>query len=319
MKKFLLFLLFCFSISLWAIDKNRILQIEEEKVEVKKRYEENQCGYSRSLSFAGFSTYFPFGWAERIAKFKNKEVLESKGVFESVFWDILKKLGANRYVYNRGYRSFQESYKALQTGKIDFFLGAYYDTTIYHPEVTLVYPSLFQNPFVVVFLKGNEKPVHSFEDLKGLKGVVRQEELVYPLVYKKVPKTTKLVRVSGSRNAYLKLLKGEVDFMLTSFYANEAEMRRFKLRDKLFVGDQALLNAEMFIFANKNSPCYEQLKDKISEVLKAYKQEKFIEKKVMDGVDQWGILFKDDPELTVSKPAQVGKTSGTTAPVVSSI
>ena len=132
---------------------------------------------------------------------------------------------------------------------------------------------------------------------------MRQEELIYPLIYKKMPSTTQLVRISGSKNAYLKLLKGEADFLLTSFYANEAEMRRFKLINRLSVSDKALFKADMFIFANRNSICYEQLKDQISEILTAYKKEGFIEKQVIEGVDQWGILFKDDPELTVENPS----------------
>lgn len=305
MKRFLFLMFMCFSISLGAVNKDKILTTEQEQGEGKKTYLQGKCGFAEALGFTGFSTYFPFGWAEDISRPGERFKLKSKGVFVTIFQDILNRLGISETMsYNNGYTSFQDSYRALQQGQIDFFLGGYYDNTMFHSELTLIYPSLFQNPFVVVFLKGKEKQVRSFDDLSGLKGLVRQEELIYPLVYKKVPSTTQLIRVSGSKNAYLKLLKGEVDFLLTSFYANEAEMRRFKLIDRLSVSDRALFKADMFIFANRNSVCYEQLKDQISNILTTYKKEKFVEKKVKEGVDQWGILFQDEPELTVEKPAQ---------------
>ena len=327
MRRFLCFVLCVFSLAVFAqktsVQKvgsqktNKILlEEQEQKQEKRTRNDQEKCGVTMPLRVAGFSIYPPFGWVEDISpSYDIKKHYISKGVFADIFQQVVAQTGIVRTRYsNIGYPSFQESYASLQKGAIDFFLGFYYDQTMFHPELRLVYPSLLQNPFVVVFVKGKERTVRSFNDLKGLTGIVRQEELVYPLIYKKVPASTKLVRVSGAQNAYLKLLSGEADFMITSQYANEAEMRRFKLIDKLFVPSVALFKAEMFIMANKNSPCYDSLKDKIGDILRAYKKDNVIEQKIIEGIDNWGILFKDEPGLEV--PVKEKTSDKNTPPVI---
>ena len=122
MKKILLFLLLCFSITLWAANKDKILTTEQESIKVKRMSGKQRCGFTEPLRFAGFSTYFPFGWAEDISGQADDPKLVSKGVFETVFQDMLNKLDILKYmVYNMGYPSFQNSYKNLQNNEIDFF------------------------------------------------------------------------------------------------------------------------------------------------------------------------------------------------------
>ena len=92
MKKILLFLLLCFSITLWAANKEKILTAEQEQADVERHHGQERCGVSKAINFVSFSTYFPFGWVEDISEPGERVRLDTKGVFETVFRDILKKI-----------------------------------------------------------------------------------------------------------------------------------------------------------------------------------------------------------------------------------
>ena len=134
-------------------------------------------------------------------------------------------------------------------------------------------------------------------DLIGLKGVVRQEEMIYPLVYNQLPQGVQIKQVAGSKTAFQMLMRGDVDYMLTSLYYAEAEVRRFKLIDKVHFPSVALLKPSLFFAFSSVSECH-LLQPKFSEALKAMKKDSVAYRKYfVSYIDQWGIDFKDEPQL----------------------
>ena len=55
----------------------------------------------------------------------------------------------------------------------------------------------FKNYFTVYFKKANELPVESYQDLVDLKGVVRKEEMIYPMIYQRLPRGMKRAEIRG--------------------------------------------------------------------------------------------------------------------------
>ena len=186
----------------------------------------------------------------------------------------------------------------LRKGKIDVIVGSYFDQRVLGSGVNLMFPSYFSNPIVPIFLKGKEKPINTWEDLRGLKGVVRQEENIYSLIFNQLPPDLKIEQVSGAKKAFTKLLTGEADYMLTSLYAGEAEVRRYKLLKEIHFPDKALLIPELFFVFSSQSECRAIKKILEPELRKLKENNAEYKQMLITHIDNWGMRFKDEPKLT---------------------
>ena len=74
-------------------------------------------------------------------------------------------------------------------------------------------------------------------------------------MHQKIPADLDIKQVSGARKAYMMLLSGEVDFMITSLYAAEAENRRFKIHDKVYLTKTPIETPELFFVFGSTSEC----------------------------------------------------------------
>ena len=172
-------------------------------------------------------------------------------------------------------------------------MAAYYRPQDLGTGTTILTPGYFKNVFTVYFKKGKEIPVTSMTDLTGWKGVIRREENIYPLIYQKLPAGVELTQITGAKKAFEMLMKEEADYLITSPYATEAELRRYKLHEEIVPASQILLDSNLFFVFTTNSECW-KLKEKFAEALQG---EDFSAPKVSEMayqlIDIWGEKFRD--------------------------
>ncbi len=250
----------------------------------------------------------PFGWMDIISgNTLNQDRYVNDGFGYQLFLKMANEM--NLKVEGVGFKSYYEAVNALKTGQIDVLLGAYYDKRVLGVGTSVLFPGYFSNPVVVVFLKGNERPVNSYEDLKGLKGLIRQEEGLYSLIYQGLPKDVQIEQVSGARKAYTMLLEGKADYMISSLYAIEAEIRRFKITDKVSITTKPLLSPELFFVFGSNSECL-VLKPMFAEKLTQEKQNQGnINQILFKQVDKWIERFRYAPPLAVEISSGIGQNA----------
>lgn len=287
---------------------SRVRYVEEEIIP-KREFANGhniECGYVKPIRVAGFVTNPPFGWMDLIPA---TGLLPDRYINDGFAYLLFKKLAGDMglQVQGVGYKSYYEALNALKKGKIDVLLGSYYDKRTLGVGTSIMFPGYFANPIIPVFLKGHEKEVKTLDDLKGLKGVVRQEELLYSMLYEQIPEDVVIEQVSGARKAFSMLLTGQVDFMITSLYAAEAEIRRFKITDKVTLSKTPLMTPELFFVFGSSSPC-KPLKKLFSDQLKAERKNMSnINRLLFAQIDRWIDRFRYEMPLTDSlqMPAQV--------------
>ena len=93
------------------------------------------------------------------------------------------------------------------------------------------------------------------------------------------------------------LMNNEADYLITSPYAAEAELRRYKLHEEIVPSSDVLFDSNLFFVFATNSECI-KLKEKFSKVLQ---EEDFSPSQIQELarylVDQWGERFRFAPGL----------------------
>jgi len=260
----------------------------------KKKSITFHCGGRDSLPFSivVLRNYPPFSWTQ-INKENGRE--ERMGFILDAIEETIKEVNIET-VRNQFFDSFQQTQKAMLRGNAAFsFLSYYIDEA--QSGQDYAYPAYFGNPFIVVSRSSKAIEVSDLSDLKGLKGVVREEEGIEPLVRNTLPTDTKLEIVSGAETAFRKLLSGEVDYMLTSKYAAEAEARRFKVREILHFGNTALRHVKYFISFSKMSPCRSYKKIFSEHFKEKIKNKVEMEKNLQKHILLWADMHRDEPPL----------------------
>lgn len=266
-------------------------QVREEKKETQKKL--LTCGKNNSLRISTFTTNPPFAWTEKQEEEGTVRYF-AKGYNVDFLKQITDELGIQAKAI--GYKTDQEVMKALAAGKVDVVVGVYYDPSLGKLGHILL-PSYLQNLVSVIFMKGKEKEVHSFDDLTGLKGVVRKDEQFYDYVYKMMPPGAEMTQVSSSKEAFTKLLTGEVDYMLASPYSAEAEARRFKMNLDISMLTTPLLGQELFVIYSKQSVCPKYAGMIIQKIKEKRKDMHGLKRNLISYIDSWGQRFKNDPPL----------------------
>ena len=247
---------------------------------------EKTCGRGRALRVAGMIGNAPFGWVE--ADRINRQSMQSFGLGRVVLEKIKDDLDIQ--FISTGYTSYEEAILALRKGEIDLLLAAYHRTTL-GKEVEIIMPAYFKNYFTVYFKKGNELPIESYQDLVGLKGVVRKEEMIYPMIYQRLPRGVQLSEILSAAKAFEMLMNEEVDYILGSPYALEGELRRYKMQDDIVTDGVVLGTATLFFAISKNSPCY-SLKEDISTALKEHNfSQTTLRNDIQQLINDWGKRF----------------------------
>ena len=179
-------------------------------------------------------------------------------------------------------------------------LGDYYVPNVY-AFTKYFYPGYINNPVIIVVPKPeneNEKLPETWADLKDKKGIMRSEESLYDLFYPQIPKDVTVEKVEGAKRAFQLLLRKEVDFLITSQYAYETEMRRFKVREFLAYAPTALMSPVIFMSYRDGNPCAMFLKKKLEAKLKEYAEDKdFIRSLLSEQITAWEKKFINQKSL----------------------
>ena len=302
MRKVFLFLtLLLISPHVLAQSSGRYYEQEVERKQVVRKADPRLCGGSENpLTVAGFVNYPPFGWVESRVGMGGMEIQQNFGLGMAVFDKIAKKYNIS-YVH-RPFLNYKEAQKALQDGRVDVLLETYYDSPTTGSVGQFFYPAYINNPFVVVTLKGNLKNIKSFEDLKGKKGVVRWEEMIMPLIRPTLPKDIKIEMVSGARNAFRKLIKRDVDFILMSDYALETESRRFKIKDFIEKSSFVVRSPNIFFNFTKRRGCAARMQKAFEREIRALVEDKAELRRLLSAqITYWENKFKDEPSMLLAE------------------
>ena len=277
------------------------VQAASEKTKVP--YPEKDCGTANSqerFSIVGFKNYPPFSWVELDLNNTARTSYDYKGfIFDSVKTSLndMKIQKINNLVMD----SAQQIQKAVLHGKTDMFFMSYYVDEA-KSGADYIYPAYFGNPFIVVSRASKKIEVDDISGLKGLKGVIRREEEIEALISGLLPTDTKLEVVDGAETAFRKLLSGDADFMITSPYAADAEVRRFKIKDKVHFGKKVLRHIKYFIAFSKLSACRKYKDAFAQQFAEQIKDKGALEKKLQAYIRMWADKFADEPPLQVTPP-----------------
>lgn len=279
---------------------NKIIYVEEEPTLPKQErtpLNPHACGgASEPLRVVGFVNYPPFGWVEgQKQAVTNFIAYTSKGIAYDLFLEVIKDYPI--VFKDSSYPSYKQAQSAVRYGAADLMLGTYYDNDPY-VSLDTVYPAYLSNPFVVVSLKGTLPPVTELSQLAGKRGVVRTEEMIWPLMQPTFPADIPMTEVSGARNAFNKLIKKEADFLLTSLYAAEAEMRRFKIVENMDVSETVFRHPNIFFAFSPVGDCGKTYKAYFKKRLTELTADKdFMRALVKKNVEKWEKKFESEPIL----------------------
>ena len=271
--------------------KGNVVELQEQTTPVTN-IRKLSCSRMRVASMVGHA---PFGWVERDAQ--SKQNMQSFGLGRVVFDKIAKELGVP--YTTTGYVTQEEAIQALSRGEIDLLLGVYYRS--YGPQIEIINPAYFTNVFTVYFKKGKEYPVDSYNDLVGLKGVVRKEEMIYPMIKQKLPSGIDLTEIVSASKTFEMLMNDEVDYILASPYGLEGELRRYKMQDDIVTTGSVLGGSTLFFAISKNSPCFSLRNDISQSIRQNGFSQNTLEADIRKLIDDWGERFRSDEVLIKTK------------------
>ena len=262
--------------------------------------QESSCGRSKDTDFnvTGFSDYPPFSWViDHNAGFSDRR--RDYEYFGFIYQMVKQALKTNGIISTESfYTETPDALKnAARAGKIDLVYTTYYADES-KSGMDYIFPAYFGNPFVVISRADKPLDISSIADLRGMRGVGRNEEGVRPLIAGMLSSDTKIEWVDGPREAFKKLMSGEVDFMIGSPYAAVAESKRFGIYEKIYIGTKALRSVKLFAAFPKMSKC-RWVKDKFAETFKELaKDNEQKEKLLMEAIELYLSQHRDEPPLS---------------------
>lgn len=198
------------------------------------------------ITLTGFVDYAPLGYMQD----PNYIYSPYENIFEPLMSDFaqLYNLELN-YIYKKDYNAL---IREVRSGKIDIILGIYHQTKIYN-GIDYVFPSILNNPVMVVMLPHRIDEISTVEDLKKLKGGISDKERLSDYVASELD-YFQVERFPDYDRLFEKLFKGEIDYAFVSQYSGLIAVSRLGLRNKVSFAKQMIWNMPLFIGVGKMSP-----------------------------------------------------------------
>ncbi len=259
MKKWLTFVVFLFAFASAAV-----AQVEFEQI--KSRTQEK-------LQVTGFFDYYPFG------QYQNN-------IYSGVFKPFIEYFADHgQYVldYLPISMNYEDTIREVSKGEADVVLGMYSETSLY-ADLKFIYPAAIDNPIHLVMLPSKISTIRSVQDLKSLKGAIHSKEMFSDYVNDKL-KDFAVEYVDNSHELYGKLIRGEIDYVLTGIYFGTIETAKLGIRHQVAFSKQSLWNIPVFIGISKASVHREYLSHTLSKLLEKPEIKEKIQKDMDDLVN----------------------------------
>lgn len=214
-----------------------------------------------------YSDYFPFGYYE--IDFRQRKV------FKSVFEDILQEynIPPKNFCSYRHIDLLQEATLEMKSGKVQLFMGAFY----LPDDFDFIYPALLNNPVHLMMLPDKIDGIHHVEDLKKLKGIYLQNEPFSPHIIN-IFKQLSLTSVDNVDDAYRRLLIGEADYMLGSYFYQYPQVLERGLKGYIAFSARPLWNMPMFFALSKSTKNAKEIHEYFRRIINKSFQEKIMQR-----------------------------------------
>lgn len=221
------------------------------------RYEEKHPQRETELKMTGYTNYVPFGY-------QNKKTGEFQTAFQPLL-DLFKKDANVKLVFTGAQSSLDEVTQKLRQGEIDFMVGAYYQTNTFQ-GIQLLYPAAFLNPISIVTLPQNRQKITSTTDLKNLKGVRCNCEVMSDFVEREMS-ALNLIDVDTPYEMFEKLFTGQVDYIVSSYYFVRIEAIKLGIQRQIAPSKQVVWSIPMFVGVSKASRNRELIAKRLTSYL----------------------------------------------------
>ena len=205
----------------------------------------------------------PFSWVTYTEGSANKGV-NAYGIGPLIMDELLKDAKVERFRYLKEERRADIENLALGEGETDATIGIQYTPKL-DPQIQrdFIKPSFMANPIVAVMPKGKEKKIDGVKDLYGLKGGM----LVRDDLQKVFPSDLALAKLKSTKEAFLRLRNGELDYVLMGYYTAKMDAKKFQVEDEVTISEKILRSTNLFITLSQKSTC-RILRDTFNKKLK---------------------------------------------------
>lgn len=175
---------------------------------------------------------------------------------------------------------YVETIRRGAKGRADIILGMYSDTSIYG-DLKFIYPAAIDNPVHLVMLPSRIGEIKKIADLQNLKGAIDSREHWSDFVHDQM-ENFNLEKVDNSYDLYGKLMRGEIDYIFTTYWFGMAEMMKLGVQNLVTVSKKSIWNMPVFIGISKISVEREYLSHNLTQWLSRQEVRDKIKQRAID-------------------------------------
>lgn len=179
---------------------------------------------------------------------------------------------------------YVETIRRGAKGRADIILGMYSDTSIYG-DLKFIYPAAIDNPVHLVMLPSRIGEIKKISDLKNMKGAIDSREHWSDFVRDQM-ENFNLEKVDNSYDLYGKLMRGEIDYIFTTYWFGMAEMMKLGVQNLVTVSKKSIWNMPVFIGISKISVEREYLSHNLTQWLSKPEVRNKIKQRAIDILHQ---------------------------------
>ncbi len=228
---------------------------------------------SSILRTASFPDYYPLGRT-------------TSGHYEGLFDEFLLDFRTFANFTAELFRDddYVETIRRGAKGRADIILGMYSDTSIYG-DLKFIYPAAIDNPVHLVMLPSRIGEIKKISDLKNMKGAIDSREHWSDFVRDQM-ENFNLEKVDNSYDLYGKLMRGEIDYIFTTYWFGMAEMMKLGVQNLVTVSKKSIWNMPIFIGISKISVEREYLSHNLTQWLSKPEVRNKIKQRAIDILHQ---------------------------------